>query len=128
MRVRGKIVYGKQVGRTLGFPTANLQPEGPLSPLPPNGVYAAWLYLDGGAARLPCVLNQGIHPTLPEGGPTFEAHALGFSGDLYGREAELEYLRFLRPERKFPSLKALQEQIQQDCQAARAYFDSLKNS
>ena len=123
MKLKGRIVTGKQLGRTLGFPTANLQPETLPDAMPENGVYAAWLWLDG--APYPCVLNQGRHPTVPEGPPTIEAHILDFHGDIYGREATVEYLHFLRPEVKFASLEALKEQIAADSRAARAYFASF---
>ena len=123
VQLKGRIVRGKQLGRTLGFPTANLQPEALPETMPANGVYAAWFYLDG--RQYPCVLNQGRHPTAPEGPPTIEAHLLDYQGDLYGREAAVEYLVFLRPEVKFPSLEALKAQIAADGRAARAYFAEL---
>lgn len=123
MRLEGRVVRGKQLGRTLGYPTANIEAEVSPAELPENGVYAAWFELDG--RRLPCVLNQGRHPTVPEGPPTIEAHILDFTGDIYGRRVAVEYLRFLRPERRFPSLEALKAQIDADGRAARAYFAGL---
>ena len=123
MVLKGRVVRGKQLGRTLGFPTANLEPEETPAQMPENGVYAAWFYLDG--RRLPCVLNQGRHPTAPDGPPTIEAHILDFHEDIYLRPVAVEYLRFLRPETKFPSLEALKAQIDADTQAARSYFEAL---
>lgn len=121
MKITGVIAPGKQLGRTLGFPTANLQPD-PGCVLPEqNGVYCAVIAVDGGAP-MPCVLNQGSHPTAPGGPPTIEAHILDFSGDIYGLPAEIEYLHYLRPECKFPSLDALRAQLSQDVKAARAFF------
>lgn len=125
MILKGRIVYGKQLGRTIGFPTANLQPFSMPGQLPQNGVYAGWVYLENGKSRWPCVLNQGKHPTAPEGAPTIEVHLLDFSGDLYGQELEVEYLRFLRPEKKFDSLEALKMQIARDSERARAYCREL---
>ena len=122
MRIKGQVVQGKRLGRTIGFPTANIEPFALPERMPENGVYTAWLYLDGGKRRLACVLNQGRHPTVPEGPPTIEAHALDFSGDLYGQEAEAEYLEFLRPETAFASLEELKAQIGRDCARARAWF------
>lgn len=110
MKIKGKIVSGKQLGRTIGFPTANLQPDS--SPEIKNGVYAAWFCLE--EMRLPCMLNIGRHPTVPDGAPTIEAHVIGFQGDLYGRRAELETIAFLRSEIKFPSVDALREQLERD--------------
>ena len=126
MVLRGCIVYGKQLGRTLGFPTANLSPDRMPDTMPENGVYAGWFCIEETGERMPCVLNQGKHPTVPEGAPTIEAHVLDFSGDLYGRRASVEYLRFIRPEVKFASLDELKAQIARDEETAREYFRGLK--
>ena len=127
MILTGRIVYGKQLGRTLGFPTANLSPDALPEAMPENGVYAGWFRIEETGERLPCVLNQGKHPTVPEGAPTIEAHVLDFSGDLYGKRASVEYLRFIRPEVRFASLDELKAQIARDEETAREYFRSLKN-
>ena len=120
MRIHGTIVHGKHIGRTLGFPTANIQPDAPVPDV--RGVYAAWIDLDGN--RLGCMVNFGRHPTLPEGEKTIEAHIFDFSGDLYGREVTLETVQLLRGEVKFPSADALKAQLEQDACAAR---EILKN-
>ena len=122
MKIKGTIVYGKQLGRTIGFPTANLQPDDPGAVTAENGVYVALIAVDGYAEPMKCMLNQGSHPTVPEGAPTIEAHILDFADDIYGRRAEVEYLHFLRPERKFPSLNALKDQLNADLESTRAYF------
>ena len=122
MKITGTIVRGKQLGRTIGFPTANLQPDRPGDVTADNGVYTATILIEGYPAPLACMLNQGSHPTVPEGAPTIEAHILDFDADIYGRRAEIEYLRFLRPEKKFPSLDALREQLKADLETTRAYF------
>lgn len=122
MKITGVIVHGKQLGRTIGFPTANLQPDDPDSATAPNGVYVAVISIEGYPPRLPCMLNQGTHPTAPEGAPTIEAHILDFSDDVYDLRAEVEYLSFLRPEQKFPSLDALKEQLKSDLERTRAWF------
>lgn len=114
---------GKQLGRQLGFPTANLVPDAPVA-LPRNGVYAAAFWIDGEALAHPCMLNQGVHPTVPEGKPTIEAHLLDYRGDLYGRPVHVEYLRFLRPERRFDTLDALIDQLARDRQAASNWLDA----
>jgi riboflavin kinase/FMN adenylyltransferase len=115
----GTVVRGDARGRTLGFPTANLVPQ-PCA-LPPAGVYAVEAILD--AATLPAVANLGTRPTFA--GSTandmrLEVHLFDFDGDLYGRELEITFRQFLRPERRFPDVKALQEQIRTDAAAARA--------
>ena len=124
MIITGTVEHGRQLGRRLGFPTANLRPDGPAPALPANGVYAAAFWLEGEARARPCMLNQGVHPTVPGGRPTIEAHLLGFDGDLYGRVARVEYLRFLRPERRFDSLDALRAQLGRDAEAVRAWLDA----
>ena len=126
MILKGCIVYGKQLGRTLGFPTANLAPDVMPDVMPENGVYAGWFYLEDENRKLPCVLNQGRHPTVPEGAPTIEAHVLDFSGDLYGKRVSVEYLHFIRPEKKFASLDELKAQIARDGETAREYFRSTE--
>lgn len=111
MRIEGVIAQGKQLGRTIGFPTANLQSAGGLD-LQLRGVYAAWFEVDG--ERLPCMVNIGHHPTLPEGAPTIEAHIFDYSGDLYGKNAAVELVSLLRPEQKFPSVEQLRLQLERD--------------
>ena len=111
MRIDGVVAPGKRLGRTIGFPTANLQPAQACAP-EHYGVYAAWFILDG--ARLPCMVNIGRHPTLPEGAPTIEAHIFDFSEDIYGRQAAVELVSFLREEQHFPSVDALRRQLEQD--------------
>lgn len=122
MIISGVIVHGKQLGRTLGFPTANLRPDREGAAADRNGVYVATIRLEGYPEPLPCMLNQGCHPTAPGGAPTIEAHILDFSDDVYDLRAEVEYLAFLRPERRFESLDALKVQLRRDLAATRAYF------
>ena len=114
----GQVIQGDQVGRTLGFPTANLDVRGLL--LPPPGVYAARALRPSGQAH-PCVLNIGHRPTLRSASPklTFEVHLLDFNANLYGEELEIEFVERLREERKFPSVDALKIQIAEDIAAAR---------
>ena len=114
----GVVVRGRQLGRQLGFPTANLDVTGLL--LPPTGVYAARVRWR--ASEYPCVLNIGMRPTVETAAPSvhFEVHLLDFEGDLYGEELEIEFVRQLRPEKKFPGLEPLRRQIAMDVAAARA--------
>ena len=121
MKIRGRIVHGKHIGRTLGFPTANLLPEDSIRGV--YGVYAAWFYVDG--QKLPCMVNIGRHPTLPEGDKTVEAHIFHFRGDLYGKQAEIETVALLRGEVKFPSPQALRDQLDKD---ARQALDILEGT
>ncbi len=115
--VRGTVEHGKQLGRTLGFPTANLAlPAG--KALPPFGVYAARVRVGEGC--YPSVLNIGAHPTAPEGPPTIEIHLLDVELDLYGRPIEVFLEAGLRPEQRFADLDALRAQIALDAVRARA--------
>lgn len=117
--VTGVVEHGKGLGHTLGFPTANIRPDGQTHR--ENGVYAAAVWLDGEPRPRPAMINQGSHPTAPEGKPTIEAHILDFSGDLYGRRVRFEYHRFLRPEQRFGSLDALKAQLARDLQSTRQW-------
>ena len=116
----GKVVPGDQLGRTLGFPTANLDVNGLALPL--AGVYAAHATVSGQAHR--AVVNIGRRPTLARGEPRLhvEAHLLDFAGELYGQEIEISFVEKLREEQKFPSPDALSEQIGRDISAARRIF------
>lgn len=121
MQITGVVAAGKRIGRTLGFPTANILPDEGCALPSQNGVYAALLTLADGRA-LPCVLNKGRHPTLPEGAATVEAFVLDFTGDLYGQRVRVDFLAFLRPETRFPDKEALRAQIARDAENARAWF------
>ena len=118
----GKVIPGKQLGRRLGIPTANLRlPEGVAAPK--YGVYVCRCLIDGKA--YPAVTNVGTRPTVSGQGITVEPWILDYSGDLYGREITLEFYRFLRSEQKFPTLEALKERIHQDARETREYLNSL---
>ncbi len=120
LTITGQVLQGKKIGRRLGFPTANI--AYPLDGCNmPCGVYLAVVTLGDGRV-LNGVLNQGHHPTLPEGPPTVEVHLLDFDGDLYGQQVRVEYLKFLRPEMKFPSVEAMRQQIFGDIDVAREWF------
>jgi len=112
----GEVIRGDQLGRQLGFPTANLQASGIC--LPTNGVYAADTEVDGRSYR--AVVNIGLRPTLKQPEPQLrvEAFLMDFDGDLYGRELELIFLKKLRDETRFASLEELRRQIERDVAAA----------
>ena len=118
--ILGTVEEGKRLGRSLGFPTANLSAHS--EQFPPNGVYAAEGLLDGKTVR--GVVNLGLRPTIDDGSPqrVLEFHLFDFDRDLYGEDVELRFLHYLRPERKFENLAALREQIARDVSAARKIF------
>ncbi len=120
-RLIGEVIQGQQLGRTLGFPTANLQ----LSPnkfLPRYGVYAVRVTWDDQKSKNHLgVMNIGCRPTVAPGQPaTVEIHLLDWSGDLYGKILTVDIEQFLRPEQKFVSLDQLKTQIQLDCIQAKS--------
>ena len=116
----GKVIQGKQLGTRLGFPTANIRYDAHRSAWPAEGVYAGIACVQD--ELFLCILNQGKHPTSPEGVPTVEAHLLDYpGGPLYGEIITLEYLHYLRPEQTFPSLEALTEQLSRDKHSARQW-------
>jgi riboflavin kinase/FMN adenylyltransferase len=116
--ILSRVVEGDKLGRTLGFPTANLDIAGLV--LPPCGVYTATVEAEGQCYH--AVLNIGRRPTLNNPDPPlrFETHLLDFAGDLYGREIEVTPVRKLRDEQKFSSLTELKAQIARDIQLARS--------
>jgi riboflavin kinase/FMN adenylyltransferase len=118
--ILGTVEEGKHLGRSLGFPTANLSAHS--EQFPPNGVYAAEGLLGGKTVR--GVVNLGLRPTVADGAPqrVLEFHLFDIDRDLYGEDIELRFLRYLRPERKFENLAALREQIGQDVATAREIF------
>lgn len=120
----GTVENGKQLGRTMGFPTANVSiPKH--KALPAFGVYDCWLETADGSYH-PAVVNVGRHPTLPEGHVTVEAHVLTEDGlDLYGQRVRLSFMRFQRAEVRFDSKDDLREQIARDVEEARAYFAKM---
>ncbi len=116
--LRGEIVEGNRIGRQIGYPTANVHPEG-YKLIPMNGVYAIEAELKG--RTYGGMLNIGFRPTLdsPIDVKTIEAHLFGMSGDLYGEEVELRFLARMRKEMKFSSLDELSAQLARDERLAR---------
>jgi riboflavin kinase/FMN adenylyltransferase len=115
----GTVLRGAGLGHKLGFPTANISIAS--QQLPPDGVYAVRVRFDG--QSLPGVANLGIRPTVSSDPQRLlEVHLFDFSGDLYGRDLEVDFLDFLRPEKKFDSLEALREGIERDAHAAREFL------
>ena len=115
--VTGTVVKGRQLGRTIGFPTANLQVDDPVKLIPANGVYAVDV-LQGGQTY-GGMLNIGYRPTVAGEHQTIETYIFDFSKDIYGEHMTLEFRAFLRAEQKFNGLPELVEQLQKDEQQAR---------
>ncbi len=117
--LRGTVVHGKALGRTLGVPTANLRLV-PGIVVPRFGVYACRCIIDG--AGYPAVTNVGTRPTVAGQSVTVEPWILDYNGDLYDREITLEFYYFIRPEKKFPNLDALKAEIHRNADETRAYL------
>jgi riboflavin kinase/FMN adenylyltransferase len=115
--ILGTVTGGEKLGKKIGFPTANLSAHS--EQFPPNGVYFAEAWLDG--VLLHGVVNLGYRPTVSTGKPEriLEIHLLDFDGDIYGRDLEIRFVRYLRPEKKFESVDALVRQIDVDVRQAR---------
>ena len=109
--LKGGVVEGQKIGRQIGFPTANLEVD-PLKLIPSDGVYVVDVEVEGVEYR--GVLNIGTRPTVSGDQRTVEVHIIGFTGNLYGKEVELRFLKFLRHEQRFSSLEDLREQIRKD--------------
>ena len=114
----GKVARGRGIGRELGFPTANIQPN--TGAVPAHGVYAARALL-GGEAYIAAV-NIGVAPTIRQQDITVEAYLLDFDRDIVGEEIELEFHIRLRPEKYFSGREELMETIASDVRAVWAYF------
>ncbi|MGA1123784.1 MAG: riboflavin biosynthesis protein RibF [Chthoniobacterales bacterium] len=113
--VFGQVVPGRKIGRKLGFPTANVELPG--WQLPPDGVYAVGVRL--GAKAFRGIANLGVRPTVTSDRQRLlEVHLFEFEGDLYGMEIEVEFRRFIRPEKKFASIEELRNQIARDIATA----------
>lgn len=116
------VVSGRQLGRTIGIPTANLDiPQG--IQVPRRGVYICRATVEG--ASYAAVTNVGSRPTVGGENITVEPWLLDFEGDLYGKELTLEFFAFLRQERKFPSLAELQTEIRKNAEQTRKFFENM---
>jgi riboflavin kinase/FMN adenylyltransferase len=109
----GTVVHGEQVGRQIGFPTANLQPDDERKLLPGSGVYAVWAELPDGR-RLPAMTNIGTRPTFHGDHLTLETHILARVNNIYGVRLTLHFAGRLRDEQTFPSSEALVHQLEAD--------------
>ncbi len=116
----GTVVNGQEIGRSIGFPTANLSYPAQKF-LPRQGVYCVRVDTPE-FTQLPGVMNIGKRPTVNGVNTTVEVHLLDWEGNLYGQQLTVYLQQFLRSEQKFPSLAALTAQIHADCDAARAFF------
>lgn len=118
-RVEGEVIHGAHVGRTIGFPTANVVPPAEIARLP-DGIYATYADLPGVESRAPSMTYIGTRPALNTGARLIETHVLDFDGDLYGQCIGVEFVARLRGDATFSSIPELVAQLQADEVATRA--------
>jgi riboflavin kinase / FMN adenylyltransferase len=120
-RVGGEVIHGAQVGRTIGYPTANVIPPSDLVPLA-DGIYVTCATLPDGAGPRPAMTYVGTRPTVNTGERQVETHLLDFDGDLYGARIEVDILERLRGDATFTGVDELIAQLRRDEAATRNYF------
>lgn len=126
--IEGTVVGGKQIGRTLGFPTANILPSDATKLIPLIGVYAARVTIDNDSQHK-AMVNIGLRPTIDNNNTSasIEANIFDFSDNIYGKTIKVEFLDYIRDEQKFNSLKQLREQINLDKISALKIYNSVVN-
>lgn len=126
--LRGRVVGGNRLGRTLGYATANVEPLDASMLIPKPGVYAAWVTTPDGERR-PAMVNIGFRPTVSDSASpadlTIEAHILDYNGYLYEEQIEIEFMRYLRAERRFSSTDKLARQLDDDAKSVRKLLKKL---
>jgi len=118
----GRVIPGKGRGREIGFPTTNIDPGEQL--IPGEGVYAGWGVVAG--QRSPAAISIGTNPTFGDETLSVEAHLLGFDGEPYGQTIRVEFLRWLREQRRFESVDALVRQMRLDVQQVREICEAAR--
>lgn len=111
--LNGVVVRGKGIGHTIGFPTANIQPETPEKIIPKSGVYAVQARTNT-SSWMPAILNIGTNPTIGNNEQTIELHIPHFDENLYGQQIFVKFTRYIREERRFVNISVLREQIEKD--------------
>ena len=113
----GRVVHGLKLGRTLGYPTANIQVTEEYKLIPKDGVYAVYSYIDG--RKVYGMMSIGKNPTIEGKGASIEVYFFDFNDDLYDQKLTIEFVQYLREEQKFATIDLLKKQLQDDETAAR---------
>ena len=113
----GRVVHGLKLGRTLGYPTANIQVTEDYKLIPKDGVYAVYSYI--GSRKVYGMMSIGKNPTIEGKGASIEVYFFDFNGDLYDQKLTIEFVQYLREEQKFATIDLLKKQLQDDETAAR---------
>lgn len=117
----GEVIKGRQIGKTIGYPTINLTPP-PSKITPPYGVYLCRVRICSSGEYYNAISNIGVKPTFSQESVTIEAHLFGFDRDIYSERVQVEIVDFIRPETKFESVDELQSQIKEDIDKAKEIF------
>lgn len=115
--LKGTVVHGLKLGRTIGYPTANIAIAEDYKLVPKDGVYAVYSFIDG--QKVYGMMSIGQNPTIEGKGASIEVYFFDFNGDLYGKELTLHFVKYLREEQKFASVALLKKQLENDETAAR---------
>lgn len=118
----GTVVHGEQVGRQLGFPTANMELSDAARLVPPSGVYAVFVSMENDKMPYKGMMNIGTRPTFGLHQPTLEVNIFDFDGDIYGRRLTVSFVERLRSEQRFDTPEALAAQMRHDAEQARKLF------
>ena len=121
----GTVVKGKQLGRTIGFPTANISLEEDYKLVPQNGVYVVQAEID--SKSIYGMMNIGFNPTVQGKQKTIEVHLFDFDTDIYNRKIQVAILQRIRSEKKFESIELLTKQLEEDRSFSRNYLQNLEN-
>lgn len=121
--LQGSVVYGNKIGRTLGFPTINIQPNDTRKLIPPMGVYSGMAKIGNTWHRI--MINIGIRPTLDMSKVTIEAHIFDYDEDIYGQTVSIHFIGRIRDEMRFSSLEILKSQLQSDKEKAIAMLEIM---
>lgn len=126
--IRGIVTDGNKLGRTLGFPTANIDLKGETLLIPAPGVYAAWVKTPDGVDRM-AMVNVGYRPTVTDEPVrlSVEAHIIDFSGYIYGEEIEIRFISRLRNEKKFSTVEKLRSRLESDARQVRELLSAKKS-
>ena len=116
--IGGEVVVGNRLGKSIGFPTSNIQIDETMV-TPPNGVYITYCIYNG--TKYPSITNVGVKPTIGEYKKNMETHIFNFDKELYGKHIKVEFIKMTRDEVKFGSVEELSQQIAKDCQQAKEY-------
>lgn len=126
--ISGKVISGKQLGRKIGFPTANIKPNDEIKLIPPTGVYAVIAITPDGKSHS-AMLNIGRRPTIdnPDAPLSIEVHIFNYADNLYDKNIKIEFIDFIRSEKQFSSIEQLKAQLQKDATIATKIISDLSS-